>query len=126
MTEQRILESIANEEFYRDDPHLITVLSTTLDEDEIDLDETTEEKDDSKPPRSRKEKFLEAIEKSIDQTNPVEVERLEHVKLQVIDHLKVTKSRKTRSRTDSKRKGEHEGEEELAQHSSRPRTVSPK
>merc|ERR1711954_444639 len=44
ITEQKIVENISNDD-YQEDPHLITVLSTTLDEDDFELDET--EKDET-------------------------------------------------------------------------------
>ena len=75
--------------------------------------------------RSRKGKFLEEVEDKLDKSNVAHMERLEHVKQQVMDHLKVTKSRKNRSRTDSKRKGSHEDEEDRRPDPSRPRTLSP-
>ena len=132
ITEQRILETVTNDDFYREDPHLITVLSTTLNEDDIISDEDNNEEDAKEDDqqtdkvRSRKGKFLEEIENKVDQNNPAHIERLNHVKLQVMDHLKVTKTRKNRSRTDSKRKGTHGEDEEREPHSSRPRTISPK
>ena len=124
VTEQKILESISNDS-YREDPHLITVLSTTLNEDEIDLDEDSETDGERGEitERSRKGKFLQKVEDQLDKASEIQIERLEHLKEKVIDHLKVTKTRKNRSRTDSKRKERHEDDEE--QQSSRPRTVSP-
>ena len=106
---------------------MVTVLSTTLNEDDIELGEAEEDDSDgsvAKPARSRKGKFLESEEVKIDKSNPLHLERLEHVKSQVMDHLRVTKNRKNSSRPDSKRKGSDHGEEEMSQNSSRPRTQS--
>ena len=99
MTEQRILENITNDS-YTEDPHLITVLSTTLDEDVLVTEETEEEGKlasdstlETAHPRSRKEKFLASVEDKMDKTNQINLERLEHLKVQVVDHLKMTKER---------------------------------
>ena len=128
ITEQKIYENISNEN-YKDDPHLVTVISTTLNEDEFELDETSSETatpDDETvlgTSRSRRDKFLESVEEKIDTTNSLHVERLQHLKVQLKDHLQKTKTRKTRSRTDSKRK-EISGDEEDPL-TSRLRTTSP-
>ena len=131
ITERKILETVSNDEFYREDPHLITVLSTTLVDDDLVLeeaeDDSKEEDDTSNEARSRKGKFLEDIESKLDRNNAVHIERLNHVKTQVLDHLKLTKRRKNRTRTDSKRKQIHDKDYETEEHhSSRPRTFSPK
>ena len=127
ITEQKILENIS-EESYREDPHLVTVLSTTLDEDNLDLDNRDD--DDESPTvspssgtvRSRKEKFLESLEHKLDKENHIQQERLQHLKLKVINHLKVTKERGARSRTNSKRKSSEDDDDK---ESSCPRTASP-
>ena len=91
--------------------------------EEADLPDDTAD-DESKPPRSRKGKFLEFVEEKVDKNNSIQVERLEHLKVQLRDHLRVTRERKTRSRTNSKRKKDS-SKEEGDQQSSRPRTISP-
>ena len=129
VTERKILENISNEEFYREDPHLVTVLSTTLNEDEMELEVDRVEKADDEDgtvediPRSRKAKFLEEVENNLDKSNQLQVDRLEQIKVKVLDHLILSKTRRNRSRTDSKRKGDSQEDEQ--KHSSRPRTLSP-
>ena len=108
-----------------------------IDEDDYELDDENDEvvgKQDSnntdtdipgsnKVPRSRKAIFLESVENKVDKTNTLQIERLNHLKMQVQDHLKLTKSRRNRTRTNSKRKGSNQEEDESL--ASRPRTTSP-
>ena len=121
-----IVENISDKS-YREDPHLVSVLSTTLNEDEFDFGDEDGNGDDTNIDdgnrKSRRDTFLEAVEAEVDKTNPVQIERLQQVRLKVLDHLKETKIRKNRSRTSSKRKGSHEDSEDTS--SSRPRTTSP-
>ena len=73
ITEQKIYDTITHDS-YREDPHHITVLSTTLNEDDYELEDPPEEADlpddtaddESKPPRSRKGKFLEFVEEKVE------------------------------------------------------------
>ena len=66
---------------------------------------------------------MKSVEEKVDRNNPLQMERLEHIKVQVIDHLQVTKERQNRSRTGSKRKGSDQDDEDS--HSYRLRTASP-
>ena len=79
--------------------------------------------DGTGPQRFRKGKFLESLEKKVDKENTVQVERLQHLKIQLFEHLKMTKERSTRSITDRKRKGSSQREEDAV--FSCPRTSSP-
>ena len=60
--------------------------------------------------RSRIEKIIAEIERGLDKNNQEQVARLEHLWTQVINNLHKTETRKTRPRTDSKRKGTPEEE----------------
>ena len=82
ITEQKILEHISHES-YEEDPHLVTVLSTTLDEENLEIDEINDDDDSEKSPsksaseeqhpeRSRKGKFLASIEDKLDPTQPMQ------------------------------------------------------
>ena len=134
VTEKKILDSISNEAGYREDPHLVCVLSATLDEDEFDLVDDTENVidgpvDDLKVThRSRLGQFLSDIEDKVDINNQDHQERLSHVKNQVLDRIKSTKIRKLRGRSDSlstsrpKRRLSF-SEDDSARSSSRPRTA---
>ena len=143
-TEMKILDSITNEDFYREDPHLVCVLSATLDEDEFDFadedlkdDEVKTETESPKVThRSRKDEFLSSIEDKVDKDNSVHQERLSHLKHQVLDRIKSAKIRKLRNRTDSvsssvgskpgsKRRINLEEEDNLGSSPSRLRTEPP-
>ena len=106
-TEQKILESISNESFYREDPHLVCVLSTTLNEDEFDFiendaNEVTEPTEKAEiTHRSRKDLFMSSIEDKVDKSNQIQQERLNHIKDQVLEKIKSTKINKMRNRTSS-------------------------
>ena len=110
----------------------MSVLSSTLDEDNFNFEDETghlqdnenEVSETDKPQRSRKGKFLAEVEKGLDKNNKEQIDRLEHLRIQVLNQLMKTKSRKSRSRTDSKRKGGYYKDSEP--NSSRPRTISPK
>ena len=78
-TVQKILHSISNQEYYIEDPHLVCVLSATL-EEELKLRH-----------RSRKEDFLSSIEDKVESNNTIQQERLSHFKTQYLDRIKSTK-----------------------------------
>ena len=121
-TEERLFENISNKEFYRDDPLLIAVLSATLNEDDISVENSDNEK--AEQHMSRKEQFLlESLESKIDKTDDVQNERMSHIKSQVIEKLRTTRIRRNSS---SKRRLSLLGtEDEDQRSSSKPRTLSP-
>ena len=142
VTEQKLLENISNPDFYRDDPHLVNVYTATLNEDEFEFEEASddhkEELENSKSEdnlRSRKDKFLTGVENNLDKSNPqhsVQIERLAHIKNQVIERVKTTKINKFRSRTSSSNSGAKRrlylnmtDLDPSERNSSRPRTTSP-
>ena len=71
MTEQKLLENISNPQFYRDDPHLIQVYTATLNEDEFEhkFEDESEAKSELSD-RSRRDKFLAGVEKSLNKADP--------------------------------------------------------
>ena len=136
-TEQKIIDNISNEDFYREDPHLVCVLSATLDEEEFDLVGNTEDIkdepiDDLKlTHRSRKDQFMSSIENKVDKSSATQQERLLYVKNQVLDKIKSTKLKNIRRRHDSvsssvgsKRGLSPSKHDQTGPSSSRPRTAS--
>ena len=91
-TEQRIVENITNKESYREDPLLVAVMSATLDEDEIDLE--NDEEIGTSGHLSRKELFS-TLGSKLDEHDELQQERLLHLKSQVLEKLKITKSRRS-------------------------------
>lgn len=138
-TEQKILENISNNEFYKEDPHLVVVLSATMNEEEFDYveedpDQTNESEASGKlTHRSRKDKFLSSIEDKVDpDKNPLTQERLDSIKNQVLERIKSAKLNRNRSRTDSvsstgrSKRALFLTEDDIpGRSSSRPRTLSP-
>ena len=136
-TEQKIFDNISNEEYYREDPHLVCVLSAAL-EEEFELVENypnTSEKLPTSPKlihRSRRDKFLSSIEDKVDKNNSTHQERLSHIKNEVLDRIKSTKIRRLQARTDSvsssvgsKRRLSFSTDDQAGRSPSRPRTVPP-
>ena len=129
-TEQKILDNISNVEFYKEDPHLVLILSATLEEEfELLQEDETEPADSKLVHRSRKDKFLSSIEDKVDKENTLQSERLDHIKTQVVDRIRSTKIKRLMARTDSanssvgKRRLSFHDEEGRAP--SRPRTATP-
>ena len=91
-TEQRIVENITNKESYREDPLLVAVMSATLDEDEVDLE--NDEETDASGHLSRKVLFS-TLGSKLDEHDELQQERLSHLKSQVLEKLKITKSRRS-------------------------------
>ena len=138
-TEQKILDNIANDEFYREDPHLVCVLSATMNEEEFEFvnedDADTKAECPTSPKvahRSRKDNFLASIEDKVDKDNTLQQDRLSHLKIQVLDRIKSTKIRRLQARTDSlsssvgsKRRMSFSEEDHVGRSASRPRTAPP-
>ena len=132
-TEQKILDNITNEEFYREDPHLVCVLSATLNEEEFEFvedDPNIKEESPASPKlvhRSRKDKFLSSIEDKVDQNDSVTQERLSHFKNQVLDRIKSRKNRRhsISSSVGSKRRLSPAEDDHVGRTPSRPRTATP-
>ena len=87
-TKQKIVESISNPEFFREDPHLISVYTATLNIEDFE----TEEASDTMTPK--KDDFLKKVEDSIDKNNSIQKERYLHIKNQILERVKETKSRR--------------------------------
>ena len=131
VTEQKLLENLADPTFVLDDPHLVSLYSVTLNEDEIidNLGDNDEVKDDPHI-RSRKDKFLTNVEKQLDSEDPkhvLQLERLDHLKNQVLEKIKITQINKSRPRTGSsaKRRLSLSLHDDANRSHSRPRTGSP-
>ena len=122
-TEDRILENISDIKDYTDDLFLVALLSTNLDEDELDLEHFEESLEKSER-LSRKDHFvLSSLESKIDKTDELLQERISQVKNQVLEKIKLTKRRQSSS--SLKRRQSHSGTEESQRPQSRPRTTSP-
>ena len=134
-TEQKILDNISNEEFYKEDPHLVCVLSATLEEEfellqEDDLGGVkTEPSDYQLVHRSRKDQFLSSIEDKVNKENTLQVDRLSHIKTQVLDRIRSTKIKRLMARSDSASSSVSKRRlsfcEDDFRSTSRPRTASP-
>ena len=94
-TEQKLVEAISNQEFYREDPHLISVYSATLNVEDFDFEGDTDSPDTITP---KSNNFLKAVEDNLDKTDSVQTERYQHIKSQILD---IVKARMTRQRTFS-------------------------
>ena len=135
VTEQKLLESISDPHFFREEPHLVQVYTATLNEEEYKESECVEVvSDNGLPIRSRKDKFLLGVTKNLDIEDPnhaVHLERLDHMKNLILDRVKATNLNKLRSRTEST--GSRESKRRLSlslienveRDTSRPRTKSP-
>ena len=77
--------------------------SATLDEEEIEFDDTDneEEGEHSKNGRSRKENFLKSMEEKIDPLNKEHKDRFAVIKNQIIEKVKTTQNSRRRSRSGS-------------------------
>ena len=97
-TENRILECISDPTGFHADPLLIGVYSATLDEKSFKFD-----KDDiqASGQRSRKDAFLKSIEDKLDPKNSEQFERLNVIKNQILEKVKVTQESRARSRSGS-------------------------
>ena len=99
----------------------MAVLSATLNEDDIDLEK--DDGDQKSEHLSRKDHFLfETLESKLDKNDETQMERLSHIKLQVLEKLKTTKLRRSVS---NKRRQSDAGLEEVGRSLSRPCTISP-
>ena len=131
VTEQKLLENISDPTFFRNDPHLVSVYSVTLDEEEFDNLKDTNGSVGSPSIRSRRDKFLANVENKLDKDDPqhsIQLERLDHVKNQVLEKVKLTLDAKTRTRSgsnNSKRRLSLSLFDENDRSKSRPRTNSP-
>ena len=94
-TEQKLIESISNQEFFREDPHLISVYSATLNVEDFDFEEEADSSDSIKP---KSNNFLKDVEDGLDKDNSVQSERYQHIKNQILENVK---TRMTRRRTQS-------------------------
>ena len=120
-----ICENISSKESYRDDPLLVAVLSATVNEEEMDVDDLEElEPEKEAEQRSRKDKFLfSSLNSKIDQQDEMQQKRLSHIKNQVLEKIKVQKL--SRRSLSNKRRGSFLGTEDPGRSRSRPRTSSP-
>ena len=133
VTEQKLYENLEDPAFFQEDPHLVSLYSATLNEDEIitDIgDSNSNDGDDDSKIRSRKDKFFANVEKKLDTNDPrhsLQLERLDNLKNQVLEKIKITHNNKMRPRTGSsaKRRLSLSLNDETDRSHSRPRTGSP-
>ena len=136
VTEQKLLENISDPISFREDPHLVQVYTATLNEDEfVDMkpmpeagwDEPKEDFNDYK--RSRRDKFLlSSVSKNLDNSDPqhaVHLERLDHIKCQVLERVKTTHLNKSKPRTGTSKRRLSLSILDNDRSSSRPRNLSP-
>ena len=121
VTEQRMVDIILDESPFQD-PHLASVYSATLNEDEFEIDETT----NLVKPLS--DNFLKKVEENCDLSNNHQKEKLDTLKHQILEKVKVTKARRDRSRSVSSVSSGKRGADQVLENKSpaRPRVTSPK
>ena len=121
-TEQRLLDSISNEDGFIADPVLIGVYSATLDENELKFDEPDNDletddadaKKDTNSGRSRRDNFLKSMEDRIDHSNSEHKDRFLVIKNQIIEKVKATQHSRSRSRSASSAGRHHSQKRELS------------
>ena len=102
VTEQRMVELITDDSPFKD-PHLASVYSATLNEDDFEIDEDT---DQVKP---MSDNFLKKVEENCDLNDKQQNEKLTTLKNQILEKVKVTKSRRDRSRSVSSNRSTKRG-----------------
>ena len=103
VTEQRLLESISDQTTsFQTDPVLIGLYSATLDEDEYNFEEPTEDDSPDSANRSRRDAFLKSIEEKVDLKDSEQKERFKTIKNQVLEKVKATQASRARSRSGSR------------------------
>ena len=120
VTEQRMVEVIQDQTPFKD-PHLASLYSATLNEDDFEIDETTNQ---VKPVS---DSFLKKVEESCDLSDNIQKEKLTTLKNQILEKVKVTKDRRARSRSVSSNSSGKRGADDSAERRSpnRPRKSSP-
>ena len=94
-TEQKIGEVISNPDFFREDPYLVSVYAATLNLEEFDCGEAGEDV------LAPKENFLKKVEENIDKNNSEQNERYNHFRNQILEKVKMSKSRQRTLSTSS-------------------------
>ena len=94
-TEDLLIDSISNNSGYREDSVVIGVYSATLNEDDFEIDEESEEI------RSHKDQFLKSIEAKIDPTSSDQKERFMEVRNKILNKVKTNKVSRCRTRSGS-------------------------
>ena len=94
-TEQKIGEVISNPDFFREDPYLVSVYAATLNLEEFDSGEAGEDV------LAPKENFLKKVEENIDKNNSEQNERYNHFRNQILEKVKMSKSRQRTLSTSS-------------------------
>ena len=130
VTEQKLCENISDPNFFRDEPHLVQVYTATLNEDELyDPKDGLNGDKDEVSPRSRKDRFLANVSKTLNESDPnhsIHLERLDHIKEQVFEKVKQTQLNKSKPRTGTpKRRLSLSLFDNNDRSTSRPRTSSP-
>ena len=122
VTEQRMVEAILTETPH-EVPHLASIYSATLNEDEFEMDES------SNLIKPLSDNFLKKVEENCDLSNETQKERLNNLKNQILEKVKLTRNRRDRSRstgsTGSSFKRSHENPSPEKRSPTRPRLNSP-
>ena len=102
VTEQKLLDSISNQDGFDADPTLIGVYSATLDEDDFDFEDGNNLKVDAgQEDRSRKGAFLKGMEEKLEPGNKEHKERFLDLKNKILENVKAAKHSRERSRSGS-------------------------
>ena len=130
VTEQKLFENISDPRSFQDDPHLIQVYTATLNEDEfVDKGKDFEEDfENETQKRSRRDKFLAGVSNSLNVSDPLhseQLEKLDHIKDQVLEKIKLTHINKAKPRTGTPKRRLSLSLIGDARSTSRPRTLSP-
>ena len=101
VTEQKLFETLSDPDSSLDDPHLVSLYTATLDEDEFKEALDIEDFSDDTSSRSRRDKFLANVEQKLDKSDPqhaAQLEKLGNLKNQVLEKVKLTHINKSRPR----------------------------
>ena len=85
VTEDQLLAAIENPDSLSENPHIISVYSATLNEDDFILDEAQE------TVKPIKEEFFKNMESQVDPADSAKVDRLNLLRHQVLEKVKVSK-----------------------------------
>ena len=119
VTEQRMVEQITDGSELKD-PHLASLYSATLNEDEFEFDE------DTNAVKPVSEGFLKKVEVHCDLTDKQQEEKLNTIKNQILEKVKVTKSRRDMSRSTNSNSSKRGADQSLERNSlARIRVKSP-
>ena len=91
VTEEQLLAAIENPDSLSENPHIVSVYSATLNEDDFELDES---QGTVKPIKAE---FFKSMESKVDPSDSDKIDRLKMLKNQVLEKVKVSKKSRERS-----------------------------